>query len=96
MKYKKPSPLMSSIASTLVSVLVGLGYYSYLKAVPFPSDWVRIVPLLWLIGAVSGAVWAVKSLRASTFRILAAVLLALAVPNILLALIFSLAAAMGD
>lgn len=77
------------------SAVLGVLYFSYLNAEPFPPDIARLVPIAWLAGAVLGGVLAVRAFRSnrSTVAVLA---LVLNVPNLLLAAVFSLAALMGD
>ena len=38
-------------------------YFSYLTAVPFPPGIVRLVPLAWFAGCVSGWVWSMRALQ---------------------------------
>ena len=77
------------------SATLGAGYYAYLLSEPFPPDVVRVVPLLWLAGSVTGWILVGTALRLDTRRLAAIVALILNVPNTLFAAIFSLAAVMA-
>jgi hypothetical protein len=48
---------------TLASLVVGGAYFAYLVAEPFPPDLVRIVPLLWLGGALGGLLLGVRAIQ---------------------------------
>ena len=63
---------------------------------PFPPDFVRVVPLLWLASCAMGWLLVVTALRFDTRKLRALAALILNVPNTLLAGILSLAAVMGD
>ena len=78
------------------SAVVGALYFAYLRSEPFPPDFVRVVPLVWLAGCAMGWVLVVAALRFDTRKLRALGALILNVPNTLLAVIFSLAAVMGD
>ncbi len=80
----------------LASSAVGAAYFSYLTAVPFPPEIVRLVPLAWFAGCVAGWVWSIRALRTGDGRPLSVVALALNVLNTMFAAIFLLAAMMGD
>ena len=75
---------------------VGVAYFAYLNAVPFPPDAVRLVPLAWLAACVAVYVRARQAWRMSDGRLAAGVALALNIPSSLFAALFSLAALMGD
>ena len=88
---------------TLAAALLGGAYFVYLRATPFPPDGARIVPLVWLLGALLGLVFALRTLshglqsRHDTVGLtLAAIGALLALPNLALAAIFAFAALMGD
>ena len=78
------------------SAVVGALYFAYLRSEPFPPDFVRVVPLLWLAGCAMGWVLVVAALRFDTRNLRALAALILNVPNTLFAGIFSLAAVMSD
>ena len=80
----------------LTSSAVGAAYFSYLTAAPFPPGIVRLVPLAWFAACVAGWVWSIRALRTGDGRPLSVVALALNVPNTMFAVIFLLAAMMGD
>ena len=77
------------------SAVAGAVYYLYVVAEPFPHDLARVVPIVWLVGAVLGGVVAAHALRTGS-RVTAVLALALTVPNTIVAAIFSIAALMGD
>jgi len=79
----------------LASSAVGAAYFSYLTAVPFPPEIVRLVPLAWSAACVVGWVWSFRALRTSEGRTLPILALALNLPNTIFAAIFLLAAMMG-
>lgn len=85
-----------SLLVVLASGAVGVAYFSYLTAVPFPPGIVRLVPVVWFAACVSGWVLSLRALRGVDGRSLPMVALALNVPNTVFAAIFLLAAAMGD
>lgn len=78
------------------SGVVGALYFAYLRSQPFPPDFVRVVPLLWLAGCAMGWIHIVAALCFDTRILRGFVALILNVPNTLLAGMFSLAAVMGD
>ena len=80
----------------LASSAVGAAYFSYLTAVPFPPGTARFVPLAWSAACVAGWVWSIQALRAGDGRSLSIAALVLNVPNTMFAVIFLLAAMMGD
>ena len=80
----------------LASSAVGVAYFSYLRAVPFPPGIARVVPLAWFAACVAGWVWSIRALRSGDGRSLPIVALALNAPNTMFAAIFLLAAMMGD
>lgn len=82
--------------SVLASSVVGAAYVSYLTAVPFPPEIVRLVPLAWCGACAAGWVWSIRAIRTGDGRSLSIVALALNVPNTMFAAIFLLAAMMGD
>ena len=89
---------LPGLAATLValaSLVVGGAYYAYLVVEPFPPDLVRIVPLIWLGGALGGLLLGVRAIRASAGRALGIASVVLSVPSGALATIFALAALMG-
>ena len=79
----------------LASSAVGVAYFAYLMAVPFPPEIVRLVPLAWFAACVVGWVWSIRALRTSEGRLLPIVALVLNLPNTMCAAIFLLAAMMG-
>lgn len=84
-----------SLLSVLASSALGVAYFVYLAAVPFPPDIARLVPGVWCAACVAGWVWSIRDLRAGAIRSLPIVALALNVPNTMFAAIFLLAAVMG-
>lgn len=84
------------ILITTVSSLTGVAYFQYISNVKFPLDVVRIVPLVWLIGAVAGLILGFRSLRGDEPRYIGILVIVVAIINIIFASIFSLAALMGD
>jgi hypothetical protein len=87
---------MRALLLVLGSAVLGAVYFSYLKAEPFPPDIVRIVPIVWLAGAVVGGRLAARALRSNDNRVAAGLALALSIPNSVFAALFSMAALMGD
>ncbi len=85
-----------ALLSVLASSVVGAAYFSYLTAVPFPPQIVRLVPAAWCAACIAGWVWSIRAIRAGDGRSLSVVALALNVPNTMFAVIFLLAAMMGD
>ena len=86
---------MSALVAA-ASLVLGAGYYLVLLAVPFPPNWVRIVPVVWLAGAAAGLVLACAACRAGT-QVRSAVLgVLLSLASLGLAAIFALGALMGD
>ncbi len=79
----------------LASSVVGLAYFAYLTAVPFPPEIVRLVPLVWFAACLAGWVWSLRAFRADDGRVLPIAAFALNVPNTIFAAIFLLAAMMG-
>ena len=90
------SESVRALAIVAGSATLGGTYFAYLSAAPFPPDAVRVVPLLWLAGALAGWIFVVRALRLDPRRLAAVVGMILNVPNTMLAAIFSLAALMGD
>jgi hypothetical protein len=78
------------------SALVGTAYFIYLNAEPFPPAIVRFVPLAWLAGSVHGALLAGIALKRDSRKGSAGMALVLSIPNVTLAVLFSVAALMGD
>ena len=89
----------SGVVSILVaaaSLMLGAGYYLVLLAVPFPPDGVRVVPVVWLAGAIAGLVLGGAAYRGGTQVRLAALGLLLSLASVGLAAIFALGALVGD
>jgi len=84
------------ILITVASSLIGAVYFTYISSVDFPPNLVRIVPFVWLIGAVIGLMLGFRSLRKRESRYVGIFIIILALINIVFASIFSLAALMGD
>jgi hypothetical protein len=80
----------------LGSAVGGAVYVSYLKAEPFPPDIVRLVPNVWLAGAVVGGVLAARAVTRNDNRVAAGLASALDIPNSFFAAAYSMAALMGD
>jgi hypothetical protein len=70
-------------------------YFLYLYAEPFPPDIVRLVPIVWLAGALVGGVLAARALRSNNNRVAAGLALVLDIPNSVFAALFSMGALMG-
>jgi len=87
---------LRALLVVLASSAVGAAYFSYLTAVPFPPGTVRFVPLAWCAACVAGWVWSIQALRGGDDRSLSIAALSLNVPNTMLAVIFLLAAMVGD
>ena len=78
------------------SALLGAIYFGYLNAQPFPPDIVRFVPVAWLAGSIAGGLLATRALKSDSNRIAAILALLLDVPNTVFAVLFTVAALMGD
>lgn len=87
---------MVSALVAAASLVLGAGYYRVLLAVPFPPDWIRVVPAIWLAGATAGLVLACEACRAGTQVRLAVLGLLLGLASLGLAAVFALGALMGD
>jgi hypothetical protein len=85
-----------ALLSVLAASVVGAAYFSYLTAVPFPPQIVRLVPPAWSAACALGWVWSIRAIRAGDGRSLSIMALALNVPNTMFAAIFLIAAMMGD
>ncbi|MDP9372905.1 MAG: hypothetical protein M3Q65_10745 [Chloroflexota bacterium] len=92
--HRSPLGLIALLVA-LESLAVGVVYYAYLVAVPFPPDWVRIVALIWLAGALAGLLLGLAAILANARRHLGIAALVLSIPSVPLAAIFALAALMG-
>ena len=57
-----------SLLVVLASGVIGVAYFSYLTAVPFPPGIVRLVPLVWFAACVAGWVWSLRALRGADGR----------------------------
>ena len=84
-----------ALLATVASVLVGVAYFNYLKATPFPPNWVRVIPCIWLIGAVAGLLRGLAASTAGPRRILGGISALLSLPNVGFAAIYAFAALMG-
>lgn len=80
---------------TLASLAVGGAYSVYLVVEPFPPDLARIVPFVWLGGALGGLLLGVRAIRADAGRSLGIASVVLTVPSGALATLFAFAALMG-
>ncbi len=80
---------------TMASLVVGVAYVAYLKATPFPPDPVRVVPFVWLVGALAGLTLGLMALVTGPRRFLGAVSALLSLPNIGVAAVYALGALMG-
>ena len=60
---------MRALLLVLGSAVLGAVYFLYLNAEPFPPAIVRLVPIVWLAGAVAGGVLAVRALRSNNNRV---------------------------
>ncbi len=87
---------LRALVTVIGSAALGAAYVTYITAVAFPPDGVRVVPLLWL-GTACVAWFLVRhAFRADAAKLLGIASGVLNVPNTLLAAVFSLAALMGD
>lgn len=86
---------MRALLLVLGSAVLGAVYFLYLNAEPFPPDIVRLVPIAWLAGTVVGGVLAARALRSSDNRMAAGLALALDIPNLVFAALFSMGALLG-
>jgi hypothetical protein len=86
---------MRALLLVLGSAVLGAVYFLYLNAEPFPPDIVRLVPIAWLAGAVAGGVLAARALRNNHNRVAAWLALALDIPNLVFAALFSMGALLG-
>ena len=80
----------------IASAALGAAYYAYVSSVDFPPALARVVPLLWLATAVAGWFIGVRAIRVGAGKAAAIAGLALNVPNTAFAVLFGLAALMGD
>jgi hypothetical protein len=78
------------------SALLGVGYFLYLNAEPFPPGIVRLVPIAWFTAAVLAAVRAVRALITGSNKAVAVLAVILDIPNSVFAALFTMAALMGD
>ena len=85
-----------AIVVTVASALVGAGYYGYLVGVDFPPAAVRFIPVAWLALALLAARFALAAVQTDARRALGVAAALLAVPNVGLAVLFTLAALLGD
>ena len=93
---EREQPGLVALVVTVASVAVGIAYFVYLNATPFPPVWVRIVALIWFVCALGGLVLGVRVLSGRGRNALAVISVVLSVPSIMLAATFLLAALMGD
>ncbi len=89
-------PGMVALAVTVASAALGIAYFAYLNATPFPPTWVRLVALLWLGGALTGLIMGVTAFARQPRLQLALISILLGLPSVVFAAIFGLAALMGD
>ena len=81
---------------TLLSGALGWAYYAYLLSVPFPPTVARIVPFVWLAGALAGLILGVRATISSRSRsCLGVASLVLSLPNVWFAALYTMAAAFG-
>jgi hypothetical protein len=69
MVMKGPPAAARAVAVVVGSAAVGGAYKAYLGSVPFPPDFVRAVPLIWLAGSIGGSMLVVQALRLDTSRL---------------------------
>lgn len=77
------------------TALLGAAYFLYLNVQPFPPTIARVIPLAWLAGAVFAGALAVRAVKSGTGRTAAGLALALNIPNLVFAALFTMAALMG-
>lgn len=87
---------LRSLAVTFVAAVIGLVYFILLSAVSFPPDSVRIIPVIWIVVAVSGLLMAIRLVHANSKSYVAWFSIVLGIPSLLLALVFTLSAVIGD
>ena len=90
------TPGVMALLVTVASLALGGGYYLYLIATPFPPAAARVIPFLWLLAVVVGVVLGIKAVLGNAGRGLGLISIILAIPSALVAIIFSVAALMGD
>jgi hypothetical protein len=81
---------------TDTTITLGAAYFGILVVVPFPSDWLRLVPAVWLAGAVAGLTYTIPAFRASALVRLAVFLVVVNLVSSGLAVLFLFGALMGD
>lgn len=91
--HKKFTTEIIALAVAVGAAVAGVAYYLYISAVDFPAGAARAVPIIWLLTAISGWLLAARSPRKSSMYW---VVVALSIPSVLLALLFTLGALMGD
>ncbi len=80
---------------TMASLVVGVAYVAYLKAERFPPDPVRVVPFVWLVGALAGLTLGLMAIVTGPRRLLGGVSALLSLPNVGFAAVFALVALVG-
>lgn len=85
-----------SLGLTLVVIVIGISYFLYISTVSFVPSVARVVPLLWLAGASAGLVLGARTIRRTGKSYPSLISVILSIPSILFALIFAMAAAVGD
>ena len=95
-RHHQPSVGLMALLLAVGSVAVGGAYYAYLVAEPFPPDVVRLTPLLWLVGVTVSLALGLKAIRGQRGRVLGLLSVILSIPTGVCAVIFAMAALMGD
>ncbi|MCC2631873.1 MAG: hypothetical protein K0S20_572 [Patescibacteria group bacterium] len=87
---------LNVLVISLLASLVGALYFSYISAVSFPPDIVRIVPFVWLVLSFWGLIGAIQATRSKAHRYMVGLAVMILIPNIVLAALFCLGSLMGD
>ena len=79
-----------------MGVALGAVYYVALVAVPFPPDWLRLAPAVWLVAAIAGLAQALRALKAARERPVAIAILLASLGSTALATLLLVGALLGD
>lgn len=86
----------ASIVATAAASLLGLAYFIYLRIAPFPPDMARLAPFFWLAMSLWAAGRGVRGIIGQPTGAAGWAVVIVAVLNTTIAVVFCLAAAMGD
>jgi hypothetical protein len=87
-------PRRAAICSA-ISLMVGLGYFLYLRNESFPPALAGFVPFIWLALAVIGVWQGTEALRSDTAKSVAVLSIVAAIVSGIFATFFSIAAVFG-